>query len=78
MFMWRSISKARQESVSHQSRDSEVSSMHLLSQPVNFSPSVKEDDSLGDGQRFIQITQGIQLPLLKTVKKKKEKKRNYA
>lgn len=49
---------------SHQSRDGEVSSVHLLSQPVDFSPGVKEDDSLGDGQRFIQITQGVQLPLL--------------
>lgn len=36
-------------STSYQGRDSEVSSMHLLSQPVNFSPGVEEDDSLSDG-----------------------------
>lgn len=41
--------------------------MHLLSQPVNFSPGIEEDDSLSDGQCFIQITQGVQLPLLETV-----------
>lgn len=55
---------SRRRKTSHQSRDGEVSSVHLLSQPVDFSPGVKEDDSLGDGQRFIQITQGVQLPLL--------------
>lgn len=51
---------------SYQSRDSEVSSMHLLSQPVDFSSGVKEDDGLGDGQSLIEITQGVQLPLLET------------
>lgn len=55
---------------SYQSRDREVSSMHLFSQPVDFSSSVEEDDSLGDGQCFIQITQGVQLPLLETSIKK--------
>lgn len=38
--------------------------MHLLRQPVDFSPGVEEDDSLGDRQRLIQVTQGVQLPLL--------------
>lgn len=42
--------------------------MHLLRQPVDFSPGVEEDDSLGDRQRLVQITQGVQLPLLQTGK----------
>lgn len=50
----------------YQSGDCKVSSMHLLSQPVNFSPGVEKYDSLRDGQRFIQIAQGVQLPLLET------------
>lgn len=57
--------------ITYQSRDCEVSSMHLLSQPVDFSPGIEEDDSLGDGQCFIQITQGVQLPLLETATKNK-------
>lgn len=52
----------------YQSRDGEVSRMHLLCQPVDFSPGVEEDDSLGDRQRLVQITQGVQLPLLETEK----------
>lgn len=52
----------------YQSRDSEVSRVHLLCQPVDFSPGVEEDDSLGDRQRLVQITQGVQLPLLETEK----------
>lgn len=48
--------------------------MHLLSQPVDFSPRVEEDDSLGDGESLIQITQGVQLPLLGMSIEKKKKK----
>lgn len=44
--------------------------MHLLRQPVDFSPGVEEDDSLGDCQRLVQITQGVQFPLLETGKHK--------
>lgn len=68
-----SCHRAKQaENRAYQSRDGEVSSMHLLSQPVDFSPGVEEDDSLGDGQCFIQITQGVQLPLLETFMKQKK------
>lgn len=38
--------------------------MHLLSEPIDLSPSVDEDDCLGDGEGFIQVTQRVQLPLL--------------
>lgn len=58
------------QSSPYQSRDSEVSGVHLLGQPVDFSPGVEEDHSLGDCQGFIQITQGVQLPLLLSIKKK--------
>lgn len=54
------------EDVSYQSRDGEVSSMHLFSQPVDFSPGVEEDHSLCDCQSLIQITESVQLPLLET------------
>lgn len=57
------------QSSPYQSRDSKVSGVHLLGQPVNFSPGVEEDHSLGDCQSFIQITQGVQLPLLSTIKR---------
>ena len=50
---------------SYQSRHSEVPGMHLLGEPVYFPPCVDEDDSLCDGQGFIQVTQCVQLPLLK-------------
>lgn len=59
------------QSSPYQSRDCEVSGVHLLGQPVNFSPGVEKDHSLGDCQSFIQITQGVQLPLLSTIKKDK-------
>lgn len=51
-------------SSTYQSRDGEVSGVHLLGQPVHFSSSVEEDDGLGDGQSLVQVTQGVQLPLL--------------
>ena len=38
--------------------------MHLLRQPVNLPASVTEDDSLCDGDRFVEIAQSIQLPFL--------------
>ena len=45
-------------------RDGEVLGMYLLSDPINLSLSVDEDDCLGDGEGFIQVTQCVQLPLL--------------
>lgn len=50
----------------YQSRDGEVSGMHLLSQPVYFPPGVDEDDCLCDRQGFIQVAQCVQFPLLQT------------
>merc|ERR1712087_881019 len=44
--------------------DSEVSLMHLLSEPVHLASGVAEDDGLGDGQGLVQVAQGVQLPLL--------------
>ena len=38
--------------------------MHLLRQPVNLPAGVTEDDSLCDGDRFVEIAQSIQLPFL--------------
>lgn len=48
----------------HHSRDGEVSGVHLLREPVDLPSGVDEDDCLGDGQGFVQVTQGVQLPLL--------------
>jgi len=36
--------------------------MHLLRQPIHLSASVAEDDGLGDGDRFVEIAESIQLP----------------
>lgn len=52
-------------SLTHQSRDGEVSGVHLLSEPVYFPPRVDEDDRLCDGQSLVQVTQRVQLPLLR-------------
>lgn len=60
----------------YQSRDGEVSCMHLLCQPIDFSSGVEEDHSLGDGQRLVQITQGVQLPLLERHEKTNHEKHN--
>lgn len=49
---------------SYQSRDCEVSGVHLLSEPVNFPSCVDENDCLCDGEGFIQVTQCVQLPFL--------------
>lgn len=48
----------------HHGRDSEISGMHLLCEPINLPPGVDEDHCLGNGQGFIQVTQCVQLPLL--------------
>lgn len=44
--------------------NSEVSFVHLLAQPIDFPPGVAEDDGLCDGQCLVQVTQGVELPLL--------------
>src|SRR5437588_6491236 len=38
--------------------------MHLLGEPVHLPSGVDKDDCLGDGQRLIQVTQCVKLPLL--------------
>ena len=38
--------------------------MHFLREPLHLASRVTEDDRLSDGQRLIQITQRVQLPLL--------------
>ena len=45
-------------------RDSEVTSSELVSEPVDLSAGVAEDDSLGDGDSLIEIREGVKLPLL--------------
>mmetsp|Transcript_754 Transcript_754/g.1342 ORF Transcript_754/g.1342 Transcript_754/m.1342 type:complete len:377 (-) Transcript_754:77-1207(-) len=41
-----------------------VASPHLVGQPVDLTPGVSEDNALCDGQRLVEIAQGVQLPLL--------------
>ena len=48
----------------HHGRDGEVPLVHLLREPVDLPAGVAEDDSLGDGQRLVQVAQGVQLPFL--------------
>jgi hypothetical protein len=38
--------------------------MHLLCQPVDLSPCVTENDSLGNRHRLVQVAQCVQLPIL--------------
>lgn len=42
----------------------EVGLPHLLRQPVHLPLGVAEDDGLRDGQRVVQVAQGVKLPLL--------------
>mmetsp|Transcript_25987 Transcript_25987/g.72783 ORF Transcript_25987/g.72783 Transcript_25987/m.72783 type:complete len:345 (+) Transcript_25987:407-1441(+) len=44
--------------------DGVVALAHLLSEPVHLAAGVRKDNRLGDSQSLIQITQGVQLPLL--------------
>merc|ERR1711881_8375 len=50
--------------VTVQGRDGEVFLVELLCQPFHPTTSVQEDDSLGDGQGLVQITESVQLPFL--------------
>ena len=45
-------------------RHGEFSRMHLLCQPVHLPASVAENDSLCDGDGFVEIAQSVQLPFL--------------
>lgn len=44
--------------------DSEVTGSKLVSEPVNLSPGVAENDGLGDGDSFVEIGQSVELPVL--------------
>lgn len=43
---------------------SEVVLRHFLRQPIHLSLCIAENDSLGNGEGVIQITEGVKLPLL--------------
>jgi hypothetical protein len=45
-------------------RDGEVASSELVGEPVHLSTCVAEDDGLGDGDRLVQVREGVELPLL--------------
>jgi hypothetical protein len=44
--------------------DSEVTGSELVSEPVDLSAGVAEDDGLGDGDGLVQVGKGVQLPVL--------------
>ena len=44
--------------------DSEVTGGELVSQPVDLAAGVAEDDSLGDGERVVQVAERVELPVL--------------
>lgn len=44
--------------------DGELSLVELLGEPVDLSPGRAEDDGLGDGDSLVQVTQGVELPVL--------------
>ena len=48
----------------YHSRDGEIPLVHFLCEPVDLPAGVAEDDGLRDGERLVQIAQGVQLPLL--------------
>mmetsp|Transcript_43107 Transcript_43107/g.77520 ORF Transcript_43107/g.77520 Transcript_43107/m.77520 type:complete len:280 (-) Transcript_43107:428-1267(-) len=50
--------------VTMHARNSEITLLHLLLKPVNLAAGVAVDDGLGDGERFVQITEGVKFPLL--------------
>lgn len=60
---WLCATKRRE---THHGRHGEIPGMHLLGEPIDLPSGVDEDDGLGDGQGFIQVTQRVQLPLLQT------------
>jgi hypothetical protein len=46
--------------------DGEVSLVHLLGQPVDLPTGVAKNDSLGNGQRFVQVAKSVLTPSFKT------------
>lgn len=47
----------------YHSRHCEVTLVHFVGKPIYLPSGVTEDNSLGDGEGFVQITQGLQLPV---------------
>lgn len=43
--------------------DREVLGVHLLSQPVDLPAGIAEDYSLGDGERLVDVAEGLELPI---------------
>ena len=44
--------------------DGEFTLVELLGEPVDLSSSGAEDDGLGDGDSLVQVTKGVELPVL--------------
>lgn len=40
-----------------------VTRPHLVGQPVDLSPGVDKNDTLGDGKGFVEVAEGLELPL---------------
>merc|ERR1719291_647232 len=45
-------------------RASEIARMHLLREPLDLATSVHEDHRLSDGERLVEVAEGVELPLL--------------
>jgi len=50
--------------VTHHGGDCELARVHLLRQPVDLPSGIAKDDGLGDGNRLVEITKGVEFPLL--------------
>ena len=50
--------------LTYHSRNSEITFTHLFGKPIDLSARIGEDDRLCDGQRFVEIAQRVQFPLL--------------
>mmetsp|Transcript_27262 Transcript_27262/g.80176 ORF Transcript_27262/g.80176 Transcript_27262/m.80176 type:complete len:208 (-) Transcript_27262:727-1350(-) len=42
----------------------EIAGVHALREPLHLPPRVGEDDRLGDGERLVEVTERVQLPVL--------------
>jgi len=49
--------------VSVHARDGEIALLHFFLEPVDLASGVAVDDSLRDGERLVEIAQGLELPL---------------
>lgn len=44
-------------------RDRVIPAPQLVGEPINFAPRVDENDALSDGQRFVEVAEGLELPI---------------